>query len=80
MCIRDSPHNVKSLAAAETCINDALLAGQAQPLYVDPSDLVANDDHTVVAAAQIDDTWQTAVAGNAYDRWMAEKRAAVGVG
>ena len=78
--IARNPHNVKSLAAAETCINDALLAGQAQPLYVDPSDLVANDDQTVVAAAQIDDTWQTAVAGNAYDRWMAEKRAAVGVG
>lgn len=76
--IRANPNNVKSLAAAETCINAALAAGQGRPLYVDVASL-ANDE-TAVSSVQIDYTWQTAVSGGAYSNWVTSKRAAVWAG
>mgnify|MGYP000894220031 FL=1 len=76
--IRANPNNVKSLAAAETCINAALTAGQGRPLYVDLSGIETSQ--TAVSAAQVDDTWQTAVSGGAYSNWVTSKRAAVWAG
>ncbi len=39
------------------------------------SDLVSSEEPAPVAAAQVDDSWQTAVANCTYDEWLAEKRA-----
>lgn len=77
--IRANPNNVKSLAAAENCINAALDAGQGRPLYLDLSNIV-NQEPAAVAAAQVDNSWQTAVSGGAYSSWITDKRAAVWAG
>lgn len=77
--IRANPNNVKSLATAETCINAALDAGQAQPLYVDAASLATNEPPPATAP-QVDRTWQTAVSVGSYFNWVAEKKTAVWAG
>lgn len=75
--IRGNRNNVKSLPAAYACIDAALVAGMAKPLFIDWTEVKRDVMGEVAAPVATDSTWQTAASIGTYANWMESKRAAV---